>query len=141
MWRIVAEASPYAACRLKYSMDSHSSAVRGMGFSADGKYVVTGARDQSVSVWRLTESGQPRLHMTIPVMEAVEALTVLPKGVGYTRMCLRDGMAPLLHMSKADAKHPPSLPPCRRGRQRVLCDGGRRRGHPRVGMLLVHVTS
>lgn len=80
-------------------LDGHVSVVRGIDFTDDGKYAITGGRDRVVLVWDLTEGaggrgapGQggkgkkkdqgtgPRVVQTIIAGELVESIGIVPSG-------------------------------------------------------------
>lgn len=68
-------------------LDGHVSVPRGISFSSDGKWLLTGGRDSVVLLWDLkpTQTSKPKsskenspvLSRTIPVSENVEALGIL----------------------------------------------------------------
>ncbi|TPX56305.1 hypothetical protein PhCBS80983_g04618 [Powellomyces hirtus] len=55
-------------------LDSHVSVIRGLDFSANGAYLVSGARDKVVCLWNMTTF---ELEKTVPVFETVETVGVL----------------------------------------------------------------
>ncbi|KAJ3007895.1 Transducin (beta)-like 3 [Thoreauomyces humboldtii] len=55
-------------------LDSHVSVVRALDFSANGAYLVSGARDKVLCLWNLKTFD---LEKTVPVFESVETLGVL----------------------------------------------------------------
>eukprot|EP01134_Creolimax_fragrantissima_P000074 CFRG0074T1 len=63
--------------KLVHNMDAHVSPVQGLTFSEDGKYVVSGGRDRTMNVWRVSDHSF-KLHSAIPMNEAVEGLKILP---------------------------------------------------------------
>ncbi|CAN6603782.1 U3 small nucleolar RNA-associated protein 13 [Trichomonascus vanleenenianus] len=62
-------------------LDSHVSMVRGLDFTSDGKYLISGGRDRVVSVW---STASKKLVNTIPVMEVLETVGFLTDDVIYT---------------------------------------------------------
>ncbi|TPX70250.1 hypothetical protein SpCBS45565_g01894 [Spizellomyces sp. 'palustris'] len=56
-------------------LESHVSVVRGLDFTADGKFLVSGARDKVVNVWDF-ETGS--LEKTVPIYESVESVGLVP---------------------------------------------------------------
>eukprot|EP00124_Ichthyophonus_hoferi_P004237 Ihof_evm1s443 gene=Ihof_evmTU1s443 len=64
------------------TLEGHNSAVRGLAFSAEGKNLVSASRDKTACVWKMLPKGA-KLITTIPVMETVEALCMLPAGISF----------------------------------------------------------
>ncbi|KAJ3081689.1 Transducin (beta)-like 3 [Rhizoclosmatium hyalinum] len=57
-------------------LDSHVSVVRGVSFSPDAAYLLTGGRDKILNVWDL-ETGE--LTKTIPTHESMESVGLIPE--------------------------------------------------------------
>ncbi|KAJ3168523.1 Transducin (beta)-like 3 [Geranomyces variabilis] len=56
------------------TLDSHVSVVRSLDFSANGAYLVSGARDKVVCLWNMRTF---ELEKTLPIFESVETVGVL----------------------------------------------------------------
>ncbi|CUS13693.1 unnamed protein product [Tuber aestivum] len=59
------------------ALESHVSVVRGLDWSRDGRTLVSGSRDQVVCVW---DAKGLKLKGTIPVLEELETVGILPTG-------------------------------------------------------------
>ncbi|PWW75760.1 WD40 repeat-like protein [Tuber magnatum] len=59
------------------ALESHVSVVRGLDWSRDGRTLVSGSRDQVVCVW---DAKRLKLKGTIPVLEELETVGILPTG-------------------------------------------------------------
>ena len=59
------------------ALESHVSVVRGLDWSQDGRTLVSGSRDQVVCVW---DAKSLKLKGTIPILEELEAVGILPTG-------------------------------------------------------------
>ncbi|KAJ3216635.1 Transducin (beta)-like 3 [Clydaea vesicula] len=59
------------------TLDAHVSPVRGLDFTPDDKYLITGGRDKVFMVWDLNDYS---IVNTIPVYEFIEAVGVLSDG-------------------------------------------------------------
>ncbi|KAI9103198.1 WD40-repeat-containing domain protein [Phlyctochytrium arcticum] len=55
-------------------LDSHVSVVRGLDFSADGGYLISGGRDKVVNIWNM-KTGE--VAKTLPIFESVESVGLL----------------------------------------------------------------
>lgn len=53
------------------NLDGHSSVVRGLAVTSDGKSIISGGRDKVYSVW---DASTGKLQQTIPVYETLEGL-------------------------------------------------------------------
>ncbi|KAJ3146185.1 Transducin (beta)-like 3, partial [Irineochytrium annulatum] len=58
------------------TLDSHASVVRGLAFSFDGRFLVSGGRDKILNLWDLQEQA---LVSTLPTHEGIEALGILDR--------------------------------------------------------------
>lgn len=59
------------------ALESHVSVVRGLDWSRDGRTLVSGSRDQVICVW---DAKGLKLKGTIPVLEELETVGILPTG-------------------------------------------------------------
>ncbi|KAI8984486.1 WD40-repeat-containing domain protein [Mycotypha africana] len=59
-------------------LQSHVSVIRGLDFSADGRYLISGSRDKVVNVW---DWQAKELRATYPIFETIETVGFLEKNV------------------------------------------------------------
>lgn len=63
-----------------HTLKAHFSAVTALGVSPDGYTLVSGGRDKVAHSWDLRTG---KLLLTVPVLEPIEALAVLPPGASF----------------------------------------------------------
>lgn len=59
-------------CTIRQVLDPHRLAVRAVEFSPHGEWLISGSRDQTVRVWKLTKSGYEKYLTLGPFASAVE---------------------------------------------------------------------